>query len=166
VVPGQKQAQKPRRRTEFHVRLEASDAEAADQIVEEKGFRSRNELIAWLVRSYLKQKEDLQEQMFAMIDRLEEHLSRRLQRIDTICQLNVAQTDALIRWIVTAMPDLPHDDAALKRSKLRGFEHYKRIQIVAAKEFRNRRATDVYRPENWLGEEEGQSDENAEERDG
>lgn len=163
MVTGQKPAQTGRRRTKFSVRLEASDAQAADRIVEEKGFRSRNELIAWLLRSYLKQKDDLEEQMFAMIDRLEEHLSRKLQQINTISQLNVAQTDALIRWIVTAMPDLPHDEAALRRAKLRGFEHYKRIQMVAAKEFRDRRANDVYRPENWLAEEENQTPDSPEE---
>jgi hypothetical protein len=152
VVATKKPSKNQRERAKFTIRLEAEDAAAADRIVEQKGFRSRNELIAWLLREYLKQKEDLEEQIFSMVDRLEEHLSRKLQQINTVSQLNVAQTDAFIRWMVTVMPDLPHDGTTRDRAKLRGMDHYKRIQMVAAKEFRDRRAKDIYRPDNWLGE--------------
>jgi hypothetical protein len=155
MVPGNKSTHKKRQRTEFHVRLAPEDAAAADRIVEDKGFKSRNDLIVWLLRGYLKQREDLEEQMFAMIDRLEEHLSRKLQQINTVSQLNVALTDAFVRWMVTAMPDLPHDETALRRAKTRGFDHYRRIQEVAAKEFRDRRAKDVYKPDNWFTDEQG-----------
>ena len=151
---------KPAVNRRFSLRLAAEEAAEADRIVDQKGFRSRNELFLWLLRGYLKRQDDLEEQTFAIIDRLEEHLSRKLQQINTVSQLNVALTDAFVRWMVTVMPDLPHDDTALRRAKTRGFDHYKRIQQVAAKEFRDRRAKDVYKPENFFSDEQSEATKN------
>ena len=59
---------KPAVNRRFSLRLAAEEAAEADRIVDQKGFRSRNELFLWLLRGYLKRQDDLEEQTFAIID--------------------------------------------------------------------------------------------------
>ena len=80
--------------------------------------------------------------IYTLVDRLADHVERRFQSLNTIRQLNLALNDALMKYVVSTLPQVP--DELKDTARLRGMDIYKNINIVAVQEFQRRRRTDAY----------------------
>lgn len=147
-------------RLKSSVRLSADEANQADRAASKLGFSSRNDYFLWLHRKHVEHENTLEEQVKGMVEQfvneLEGHLDRRLQRINTAAQINVALLDSFIKYVVSALPDIPeslHDVAVSRGERL-----YQKIALAAMREFRARRVKKAYDPERF---DEGPSDSGA-----
>jgi len=129
----------------FTVRLTAAEEEQFRQLRQRMELRSNSDTLSYLLAAVKSHRDDHQEMIYTLVDRLAEHIERRFQSLNTIAQLHLALNDAFIKYVVSALPHVPEE---LKdTARLRGMDVYQNLNIAAVKEFQRRRREDSYTPE-------------------
>jgi hypothetical protein len=133
---------------QFTLRLSQNQAKRFEELRSRLKLASQSDVFDYLVTLGVSTANEQQELIYGLIDRLEEGFDRKLQSLNTLGQLNVALTDTFIKYVVTALPEIP---AALKdAARFRGAQAYERINMTAIREFHRRRKADAYEPDNLL----------------
>ena len=114
-------------------------------------LRSTSDVVRYLLAVVQRHRDDQEDMMYTLIDRLVDHIERRFQNINTMQQLNLALNDAFVKYVISALLHVP--DELKDTARLRGMDAYKNINTAAVKEFQRRRKTDAY-SEASLGIEE------------
>lgn len=139
---------RPRKRqksVQFTLRLSQSQATRFEELKTRLQLNSQSDVFDYLVTMAAANPNDQQELIYTVLDRLDESFERRFQGLSTVVQLNLALTDTFIKYVVTALPEIP---AALKdAARFRGTQAYERINLTAIREFHRRRKADAYDPD-------------------
>jgi hypothetical protein len=133
---------------QFTLRLSQSQAKRFEELRSRLKLDSQSDVFDYLVTLGVSAANEQQELIYSLIDRLEEEFDRKLQSLNTLGQLSLALTDTFIKYVVTALPEVP---AAVKdAARFRGIQAYERINMTAIREFHRRRKVDAYAPDNLL----------------
>jgi predicted adenine nucleotide alpha hydrolase (AANH) superfamily ATPase len=136
---------KSQKSSSFTVRLTAAEQQQFQQLRERIDLRSNSDTVSYLLATVKSQRDDQQEMMYTLVDRLADHIERRFQSLNTIVQLNLALNDAFMKYVVSALPHIPEELKDIAR--LRGMDVYQNLNIAAVKEFQRRRREESYTPE-------------------
>lgn len=140
-------AMNTRKRSEsvqFTLRLSQAQAERFNKIQGELNVKSKSDVFDYLVTFASAKRDDQEILFYSLIDRLGEMIGKRLQHVETVNQLHLALTDSFIKYVVSALPDVPAQ--LIEAARFRGTQIYERINITAAREFQRRRKNDAYEP--------------------
>lgn len=117
-------------------------------------LRSTSDVVSYLLAVTKRDRDDQDELIYSMVDKLADHIERRFQSLSTIVQLDLALNDAFIKYAVSTLPHVPED---LKdTARLRGMDVYKNLNIAAVQEFHRRRKNRAYSPESLGFEADGE----------
>jgi hypothetical protein len=128
----------------FYVRLSGVQAERLAQLRNQLHAKSDNEVFNYLVTMGTTQRDDLEQLVYSLFGNLADHLAHRFQGLETVAQLHLALTDTFIKYVLTALPEVPH--SVLPAARTRASKIYEQVNITAAREFQRRRQSDAYRP--------------------
>jgi len=124
------------------IRLTLSEWEQLEELKTRMGLRSNSDAVSYLLTIMQANRDDQQEMIYALVDRLAEYIERSFESLNTIMQLDLALNDAFIKYVISTLPHVPDD--LKEAAKIRGMDVYKNINIAAVQEFQRRRKNDAY----------------------
>lgn len=128
------------------IRLTQSQWEEIEELKRRMELSSNSDAVGYLLTVTKAHRDDQQEMIYTLVDRLADHIERRFQSLNTIMQLHLALNDAFMKYVISTLPHVPDD--LKETAKIRGMDVYKNINISAVQEFQRRRKTDAYSPAN------------------
>lgn len=137
------------RKSQLTIRVTAAEIEQMEELKGRMELRSTSDVVRYALGVVKRHRDDQEEMMFTLVDRLGQHiegrvqyLERRFQNFNTMQQLNLALNDAFMKYVISTLPHVP--DELKDTARLRGMDVYKNINIAAVKEFQRRRKADAY----------------------
>src|SRR5215831_18786932 len=130
------------RKSQLTIRVTPAEIEQMEDLKGRMELRSTSDVVRYLLAVVKRHRDDQEEMMFTLVDRLGQHIERRFQSLNTMQQLNLALNDAFVKYVISALPHVP--DELKDTARLRGMDVYKNINTAAVKEFQRRRKTDAY----------------------
>jgi len=129
-----------------------AEIEQMEDLKRRMELRSTSDVVRYLLAVVQRHRDDQEDMMYVLVDRLGHHIERRFQSLNTMQQLNLALNDAFVKYVISALPHVP--DELKDTARLRGMDVYKNINTTAVKEFQRRRKTDAYSDASLRIEEE------------
>jgi len=143
---------KPLHIVRYTIRLNRAQGERVDALKAQLHAKSDNEVFDYLVTVGTNQRDDLEQLVYSLFGNLADTLARRFQSLETVSQLHLALTDTFIKYVLTALPEVP--PSLVTGARARATKIYEQVNLTAAREFQRRRESDAYSPtELGLGEE-------------
>ena len=130
------------RKSQLTIRVTPAEIEQMEDLKRRMELRSTSDVVRYLLAVVQRHRDDQEDMMYVLVDRLGHHIERRFQSLNTMQQLNLALNDAFMKYVLSTLPHVP--DELKDTARLRGMDVYKNITTAAVKEFQRRRKTDAY----------------------
>jgi hypothetical protein len=130
------------RKSQLTIRVTPDEIEQMEDLKRRTELRSTSDVVRYLLAVVKRHRDDQEDMMYALVDRLGHHIERRFQSLNTMQQLNLALNDAFMKYVVSALPHVP--DELKDTARLRGMNVYNNLNAAAVKEFQRRRKGDAY----------------------
>ena len=132
------------KRIKLTMRLPAAEVEQLEDLKGRMDLKSKSDVVSYLIAVTKRHRDDQDEMIYTLVDRLADHIEKRFQSLNTVQQLGLVLNDAFIKYVVSTLPPIP--DELKDTAKQRGMDVYRNINIAAIQEFQRRRRTDAYSP--------------------
>ena len=130
------------RKLQLTIRVTADQIEQMEDLKGRMELRSTSDVVRYLLAVVKRHRDDQEDMVYTLIDRLVDNIERRFQNLNTMQQLNLALNDAFMKYVLSTLPHVP--DELKDAARLRGMGAYTNINIAAVKEFQRRRKIDAY----------------------
>src|SRR5215475_3431894 len=130
------------RKSQLTIRVTPAEIEQMEDLKRRMELRSTSDVVRYLLAVVQRHRDDQEDMMYALVDRLGHHIERRFQSLNTMQQLNLALNDAFMKYVVSALPHVP--DELKDAARMRGMTVYNNLNTAAVKEFQRRRKGDAY----------------------
>ena len=130
------------RKSQLTIRVTPAEIEQMEELKGRMELRSTSDVVRYLLAVVKRHRDDQEDMMYTLVDRLGHHIERRFQNLNTMLQLNLALNDAFVKYVISALPHVP--DELKDTARLRGMNVYNNLNTAAVKEFQRRRKGDAY----------------------
>ena len=126
----------------YSVRLNRAQSERLTALRDQLHAGSYNEVFDYMVTVCSSQRDDLVQLVYSLVGNMADHLTHKIQSLETVAQLHLALTDTYIKYALTSLPEVPQ--ALLTGARARAALLYEQVNLTAAREFQRRRDSGAY----------------------
>src|SRR5215475_6626514 len=106
------------RKSQLTIRVIFAEIEQMEDLKRQIELRSTSDVVRYLLAIVKRHRDDQEDMMYTLVDRLIDRIERRFQSLNTIQQLNLALNDAFMKYVLSTLPHVP--DELKDAARLRG----------------------------------------------